>query len=188
MDRTTLPNYYAITHAHCIGIEAQYRALEAALRQGLQLVQLRESLLRIDLRLDFLAEAVALCHQHGARVLINGGEQLALALGADGVHLTAAQLMRLTLRPSFPLLAASCHNRKELDHAMKLGLDFAVLGSVKPTASHPGQAGMGWTRFAEQVQGLSLPVYGLGGVGRQDLRDAQTAGALGIAAIRDAWC
>lgn len=184
---TILPNYYAITHAHCIGVESQYRALETALQQGLRLVQLRESLLPVDSRLDFLAEAIALCHRYDARVLVNGDAQLARAFGADGVHLAAAQVMCLNMRLSFPLLAASCHNRQELDHAMKLGLDFAVLGSVKPTASHPGQAGMGWTRFAEQVQGLSLPVYGLGGVGRQDLRDAQTAGALGIAAIRDAW-
>jgi len=182
-----LPDYYGITHAHQIGVAAQLDALKLALTQGLRLVQLREAALPMDSRLDFLPEAVALCHQHGARVLINGDVPYALAFGEDGVHLTAAQLMCLNMRLSFPLVAASCHNRTELNHAAKLKLDFAVLGPVKPTASHPGQAGMGWARFAAQVRDLSLPVYGLGGVGRQDRPDALAAGAQGIAAIRDAW-
>jgi 8-oxo-dGTP diphosphatase len=94
--------------------------------------------------------------------------------------------MRTASRPAFPLVAASCHNRNELDHAAALGLDCAVLGPVGATASHPGQPCLGWPAFAQLVAKLPLPVYALGGMMRGDLVAAQMAGAQGIAAIRAA--
>lgn len=183
----TLPDFYAISHAHEIGVDAQLAALEQALQRGLRLVQLRENALAEDKREAFAAAAVALCHKHGARVLVNGNAQLAWAVGADGLHLPGAQLQSLRGRPAFPLVAASCHDAAELKRAAAYGLDFAVLGPVKPTATHPGSAGLGWQRFAELVRGLPLPVYGLGGLGPADLASALAAGAQGVAAIRAAW-
>jgi len=182
-----LPNLYGITHAWQIGAAAQLAALDAALERGLKLVQLRESSLPEMQREPFTAAAVARCQQHGAQVLVNGDAQLARALGADGIHLPAQQLMRLNQRPPFPLVAASCHERRELEHAARLGLDFAVLGPVKPTATHPGEAGIGWGNFASLIAGLPLPVYAIGGLAEADLPDALAAGAQGIAAIRAAW-
>lgn len=183
----TLPDFYGITHAWRIGAAAQLTALAAALERGVRLVQLRERALDAAARRDFAALAVALCHRQGARVLVNGDEKLARASGADGLHLTAAQLLTQTSRPDFPLVAASCHTREELWHAARLELDFAVLGPVAATASHPGQAGLGWPAFAELIAGLPLPVYAIGGLGRQDIPVAQAAGGQGVAAIRAAW-
>jgi 8-oxo-dGTP diphosphatase len=182
-----LPSIYGISHAHAIGAEAQLAALAQALQRGLRLVQLREAALPELTREGFAAQAVALCHRHGARVLINGDLQLAWALGADGVHLPAAQLMRSRQRPAFPLVGASCHDAAELAQAAALGLDFAVLGPVQATASHPRQPPLGWSRFARLVEGASLPVFALGGMAPGDLARALAAGAHGIAAIRGAW-
>ena len=182
-----LPGTYAITHAHAIGVEAQTAALEKALECGLRLVQLREASLPADRREAFAAAAVALCHGHGARVLINGDAQLARAVGADGLHLPSAQLRDLRGRPAFPLVAASCHDATELRRAADFGLDFAVLGPVRPTPTHAGNPGLGWHGFAELVRGLPLPVYGLGGLAARDRESALAAGAQGIAAIRGAW-
>lgn len=182
-----LPDFYAITHAWECGAAVQRAALDAALQQGLKLVQLREAALPAAERAAFCREAVALCRRHAARVLINGDDALARQLGADGVHLSAAALMSLTARPDFALVAASCHTADELAQAARLGLDFAVLGPVAPTASHPGQPGIGWEGFAAQAQGSPLPIYGLGGLTQADLPAALTAGAQGIAAIRAAW-
>jgi 8-oxo-dGTP diphosphatase len=182
-----LPDTYAITRAHEIGVDAQLTALEKALREGLGLVQLREAALSADKREPFVAAAVALCHSHNARVLVNGDAQLAWAVGADGLHLPGVQLQGLRGRPAFPLVAASCHDAAELKRTAEYGLDFAVLGPVKPTATHPGNPGMGWQRFAELVRGLPLPVYALGGLDSGDMESALLAGAQGIAAIRGAW-
>lgn len=182
-----LPNLYGITHASQIGTAAQLAALDAALAHGLKLVQLRENTLPEMQRESFVSAAVARCQQYGAQVLVNGDAQLARAIGADGLHLPARQLMRLSQRPPFPLVAASCHERRELEQAARLGLDFAVLGPLKPTATHPGDAGIGWESFAQLVSGLPLPVYAIGGLSAADLPDALAAGAQGIAAIRATW-
>jgi 8-oxo-dGTP diphosphatase len=182
-----LPDFYAISHAHEIGPEAQLLALDAALARGLRLVQLREAALPADRREAFAAAATALCHRHGAQVLVNGDAQLAWAVGADGLHLTGAELMAARGRPNLPLVAASCHDAGELRRAADLGLDFAVLGPVKATASHPGRPGIGWPAVGKLLERCPLPVYALGGLGREDLESARLAGAQGVAAIRGAW-
>jgi 8-oxo-dGTP diphosphatase len=182
-----LPAIYGITHAWQVGPATQLTALDRALHNGLRLVQLRESNLPMPQRHAFFATAVALCHAHGARVLINGEPALASATGADGVHLTAHQLMTLKTRPEMPLVAASCHNRQELEQAARLGLDFVVLGPVKPTATHPDQPGLGWATFSDMIADFPLPVYAIGGLSSADIATAQNLGAQGIAAIRAVW-
>ncbi|RLJ67899.1 Nudix family hydrolase [Sulfurisoma sediminicola] len=182
-----LPAVYGISHAHAIGADAQLAALAQALQQGLRLVQLREAAMPELAREGFAAQAVALCHRHGARVLINGDTQLAWALGADGVHLPVEKLMQSRQRPEFPLVGASCHDAPELARAAVLGADFAVLGPVQATASHPQQPALGWEKFARLIEYSPLPVYALGGMRQADLPRALAAGAQGIAAIRGAW-
>ena len=182
-----LPDFYALTHAGEIGIDAQLLALAHALEGGLKLVQLREPQLDAARRSAFVHAAVDLCHQYGARVLVNGDLGLAAAAGADGVHLPAVQLAAQTARPDFPLVAASCHSSAELESAARLGCDFAVFGPVRATVSHPGVAGIGWDNFAAALGVSPLPTFALGGMSRTDLDAAQRAGAHGIAAIRAAW-
>lgn len=182
-----LPDFYAISHAVEIGVDAQLAALASALGQGLRLVQLRESTLPGARRSDFVRAAVDLGHRFQARVLINGDATLAAESGADGIHLTAAQLMSLKSRPAFPLVAASCHDRPELDQAARLGLDFVVLGSIKETVSHPGRPGLGWQALADLLEEYPLPAYAIGGLARGDMPHAWEAGAHGVAAIRAAW-
>jgi len=182
-----LPDFYAITHAGEIGIDAQLLALAHALEGGLRLVQLREPKLDAGRRAAFVHAAVDLCHQYGARVLVNGDAVLAEAAGADGLHLPAVQLAAQTVRPDFPLVAASCHSTEELGLAGRLGCDFAVFGPVRATATHPGLAGIGWDNFAAAVGVPPLPTFALGGLSRAELDLAQRAGAHGIAAIRAAW-
>lgn len=182
-----LPPLYGISHAWQIGMAAQLAALDAALARGLRLVQLREGQLPPAQRESFVAAAVARCQGVGARVLVNGDAALARDCGADGVHLPAHQLLALDRRPPLPLVGASCHDRRELEQAARIGCDFAVLGPLQVTASHPGQAGIGWESFAALTAGLPLPVYAIGGLTATDLPVAQATGAHGVAAIRAAW-
>jgi len=182
-----LADFYGITHAGEIGVDVQLKKLEQALHAGLRLVQIREPNLSADIREGFAREAMSLAHQHGARVLVNADIALAIKLGADGVHLPSAQLMQLSTRPDLPLVAASCHNAREIARAGELELDFAVLGPVRETASHPTVAGIGWNAFATLIENSTLPVYALGGLQSSDTETARQVGAHGIAAIRAAW-
>ena len=182
-----LPTLYAISNAAQTGIEAFLRDLEVGLERGLRLVQVREKSLADDDLVRLASAARVLASGHGAKVLVNADPKLAARVGADGVHLTAARLMDVQARPDCELVGASCHDERELAHAARLGLDFAVLGPVADTASHPGANTLGWKRFADLVADYPLPVYAVGGLGRGDMHTAWSAGAHGIAAIRGAW-
>ena len=175
-----LPHEYAITDAQSRGAEPMLARIRARLAEGLKLVQVRDK--DLPQREEFARAVLHLAQPRSAKVLINGGPDI-----ADGVHYTAAQLMRLTERPRRGLAGASCHNLAELQHAMALELDFAVLGPVKPTPSHPGAAALGWEGFARIARGTSIPVYAIGGMRRSDLEAAWRAGAHGIAMVSGAW-
>lgn len=183
----SLPRWMAVTHAAEIGSEAQLARLDAALTEGLRLIQVREPALAEAERAAFAAETVRRAHAHGAIVVVNGDAELALRVGADGVHLPAAALAGLRLRPELAWVGASCHGRSELERAAALGLDYAVLGSVKATASHPERAPLGWEAFERMIAGLPLPVFAIGGLAAEDLEPARDRGAHGVAAIRAAW-
>jgi 8-oxo-dGTP diphosphatase len=182
-----LPAVYGITHAQELGVSEFLRRLERALESGLKLVQVREKGMTREALHKFAANVTKAAHAHGARVLVNGNAELARAVGADGVHLTAAQLAQTQQRPAFDLVGASCHDAAELARASDLGVDLAVLGPVAPTPTHPGAAGIGWERFAELVQDCPLPVYALGGLKSADLETAYRQGAHGISMMRGAW-
>lgn len=168
-----LPSEYAIT-----GEDTGIAQVEARLAQGLRLLRLRGAPAR-DPR--FVAEVRRRAAAAGARVLGPPGS------GLDGEHHDAASLARLAGRPPVPLCGASVHTRAELDRATALGFDFAVLGPVLPTATHPGASTLGWDGFAAMVSGASLPVYAIGGLSAGDLARAMEAGAHGLAMIRGSW-
>ena len=133
-------------------------------------------------------QATHLCRKAGADVLVNGDAELARAHGA-GLHLQASQLHALDSRPVGPevRLAASCHTAADLKAAEALGCDFAVVGNLRETPSHPGRPGIGWAGFAHLREQVAIPLYAIGGLGRADLTEARQHGAQGIAAIRSLW-
>ncbi len=182
-----LPDLYAITNASESGESEFLAGLDDALARGLRLVQVREKSFEKKRLRHFVIEVMRRCRHHGAKVLINGDAELANDVGADGVHLTARQLMRANSRPQFNWCAASCHDERELQRAAKLELDFVVAGPVNVTPTHPQARPLGWTRFRQLAVDTPIPVYALGGLGRVDLPDAWVSGAHGVAMMRAAW-
>lgn len=182
-----LPTLYAISNAAEMGVEPFLARLQAALDAGLRLIQLREKDLSRDELRALALRVVALAHERGARVLLNGDVVLAQEVGADGVQLTSTQLADLRARPALDWCAASCHGAEELRCAEMLGCDFALLSPVSPTKSHPGAAALGWEKFAAMAAGSSIPVYALGGLTRHDMETAWQHGAHGISLLRQAW-
>ncbi len=178
-----LPLEYAITDAQSMGAAEQLARVEARMKDGLRLIQVRDKDNWERARLIYVVTRMA--REYGAKVLVNGGPAV------DGIHFNAEQLMTLRARPkSGPdgtLMAASCHTTQELGHAMAIGLDFVVLGPVKATPSHPGAPVLGWDGFRRIAEGASIPVYAIGGLSKADLDDARCAGAHGLAMIRGSW-
>ena len=167
------------------------KRLDQALAGGLKLVQLREPQWPQGPAHPSLETAMqhvlAHCRAAGARLLINSAHPLEWWSQADGVHLRAADAARLTARPALPagaLLGVSAHDQTQLAHARTLSADFAVLGPVLPTPSHPEAAGLGWDGFVQANRDAGLPVYALGGMSPALLTQARQHGAHGIAGIR----
>jgi 8-oxo-dGTP diphosphatase len=163
--------------------------IEAALLDGVRRFQLRVP--RVDAaRQVRLAQACrTLALRHDAQLLLNGALAEAAALARElgvGLHLTAAQVRGDLAYGDLPL-AASCHDADELRLAQERGCEFAVLGPVAPTATHPGASALGWNAFARLREQVALPLYALGGLSRGDLSEARAHGAQGIAAIRGLW-
>jgi len=182
-----LPAEYAITNAGELGTREFLSRLERALAGGVRLVQVREKEMPARELEQFAAEVTRLAHAHGARVLVNGDAGLAQRTGADGLHLTSVQLRQAGTRPTLPLVGASCHDAAELAVAQAVGADFAVLGPVQATPSHPGAAVLGWEGLAAMLQDCPMPVYALGGMRRAHLEAAWHCGAHGVGMMRGAW-
>lgn len=182
-----LPEEYAVSNAGAVGAAAFLSSLQKRLAGGLRLIQLREPTMAAGALESLGRETVALAHAAGARVLINGHAEIARRIGADGVHLSAKQLRTTKARPDFALVGASVHTADELRHAEALNLDFAVLGSVHATPSHPDTAPLGWAGFTTIARDAQLPVFAIGGMTRDQLDSASAHGAHGIAMIRGSW-
>lgn len=182
----SLPTVMAITNAEEVGESHQLERLGLALGGGLRLIQVRDKSLSIARRLDFAKGVARLAHAHDALVVINDSADIAHRVGADGLHLSAISLATCTERPDFAWVGASCHTAEEIKRAGELGLDYALLGPVRQTPTHPGFSGIGWREFVERRNGNTLPVFALGGMCREMEGEAKQHGAHGIALMR-AW-
>lgn len=184
-----LPPLYLITDSHRYGKNGMLALIERALSAGARLLQLREPQLPIEEYTEYARTVIELAHQYGARVLLNADPSLVAACGADGVHLNSHRLMALQGRPlsQVCLVAASCHDIAELEQASRIGVDFAVLSPVLPTASHPHVTPLGWDGFLRVRMQSEVPVYALGGMLPEHLHVARVMGAQGMAMIQGLW-
>lgn len=185
-----VPDTYAITDIrHPDELPDFLGRLDAALARGLRLVQLRapnwfEGPASRSLHAAF-AQMLARTRAAGARLLVNSQHPQAWWLEADGVHLRSIDLplLRPALRPE-AWIGVSAHNASQLERARALGANFAVLGHVLATESHPGDAPLGWEAFARLNEEAGLPVFALGGQSEAQRGVARAHGAHGIAGIR----
>jgi len=187
-----LPEVYAISSAGSPqGLAAFQQRLAQGLKEGIELLQWREpgwpdGPASTSLKAAF-DEVLAQCHAVGARVVVNSVHPSAWWSQGDGVHLRAADAKGISARPELPaghLVGVSTHELSELAHARKLEADFAVLGPVLPTASHPEHPGIGWEEFARLNQQAGLPVFALGGQSADTLAQAKSVGGHGFAGLR----
>jgi 8-oxo-dGTP diphosphatase len=183
-----LPDRYLVTPP-ADSVSGFLGGLARALDAGIRLVRLRGLDVTSRDGRDLAEKAVALLKSGGARVLVDGDSVLCRALGADGVHLTSDIFRAATIRPMAEpaLVGVSCHDAEDLGLAARLGVDFAVLGHVRDTPSHPHDPAKGWDRFVKLAREANLPVYAIGGMTPADIPALHAEGLQGVAAIRSLW-
>ncbi len=170
-------------------LPAAARAALAGLPPGTAAIQLREKDLAARDLLELARVLRRICAAAGQALLVNDRLDVALAAGADGVHLPAAGVppaeARRLLGPG-RLVAVSCHGAAEVASARQQGADFATFGPVYDTPSKRAYGPpLGLERLWE-ASALGLPLVGLGGIDLARAAEVRAAGATGVGAIR-AW-
>lgn len=180
-----LPPVMIVSNAAERGIDTWIGDLAARALDEKMLVQIREkSMDRMKLQ-HLLSRALTRARPFGSTLVVNS--DCGAFPQCEGVHLTAKALMATGARPAGTLVGASCHDEAELDHAGTLALDYAVLGPVNPTPSHPGGPVLGWDRFEALARDRAMPIYAIGGLARRDLPEARRRGAHGVALLSAAF-
>ncbi len=179
-----LPRLYAITDREKYGRDF-LKTLERVLQKGVRLIQLREKTLP-DGELYRLALKVReLTKRYGALLLINERLDVALAVGADGVHLPERSLPPSVVKRVAPklLVGFSAHDLESALYAEREGADFITLSPIFKTSSHPQAKPLGTAKLREVCSRVSVPVYALGGVSWNRIKTCYKAGAYGISGI-----
>ena len=141
---------------------------------------------RVKEELDLL-EPIAV--ELNISVIVNSYHQSNLISRFSGLHLNGIDLKgskkRLVEKNKF--FGISCHDEKDIKKAEILDADYIFLSPVNKTSSHQNQKPLGWKKFYELTNETKLPVYALGGLGKEDLFKAEENGAYGIAGISRFW-
>jgi thiamine-phosphate pyrophosphorylase len=176
--------FYPISNVERTGEAALLESLERAARSGLRAFQLREKGMSARDLLSLALRARAILRPLGALLFVNDRVDVALAAGADGVHLPATSLPPDRARALWPrprLLGVSAHDGAEMARAREGGADFVTLAPVFSTPGKP--APLGLERFGGLAREAGLPVLALGGVNLERIPDCLRAGAHGVSAI-----
>lgn len=169
----------------CLGRPLENVVIEAV-RAGVGMVQLREKNLPAMELLDLGKRLLGPVRAAGALLVVNDRIDVALALGADGVQLGRGSLpvreARRLLGDS-ALVGVSAHSLEEVVDAEAAGADYAVLGTIFETRSHPGSAGAGPVLVAEVTFSARIPIIAIGGITPANAGSVMSAGAAGVAVI-----
>jgi thiamine-phosphate pyrophosphorylase len=160
------------------------QAREAA-EAGIDVLQLREADLDARHLTEISVDMLMTMRGTSTRLIVNDRLDVALAVGADGVHLPGAGLAPEAVRRLAPpgfLIGRSVHDAGEA--ARSAGADYLVAGTVWATPSKPGgRALLGLSGLRSIVQAARVPVLAIGGVTDERVADVASTGAAGVAGI-----
>ncbi len=161
---------------------------ERALEGGAKIIQLRAKQL-LKREVYRIARVMArLCQRHQAIFIVNDYLDIALEVGADGVHLGADDLPVQEAKKQAPqlIIGRSTHRLKEAIEAEKAGADYIAFGAIFPTESK-GRAvpAQGVEKLREVCQKVKKPVVAIGGIKRENLAEVKKAGASAVAMISE---
>jgi len=164
-----------------------FENVRKAIEAGIRAVQLREKDLEIAELIDYAYELRKITYLYSAKLIINERVDVALAVGADGVHTGYSGIPVRAVRKIVPvefMVGVSTHGIEEAIKAEEDGADFITCGPVfdTPSKSKYG-APIGVDRLKEVVNRVDIPVFALGGIKESNIAEVMGAGAYGVSMI-----
>ena len=164
-----------------------FTGIEDALKVGVKAIQLREKDLEIRELLQMAYKMREITKKYKAKLFINDRVDIALAVKADGVHLGQSSMPPSAVRKiagNKLIIGASTHGIKEALEAEKSGADFITLGPVYKTPSKLKYGRpIGSDTLRNVKSKISIPVFAIGGIKEDKVKEVMGAGADGIALI-----
>ena len=177
---------YAVTDRSWTQNQTLYDQIEAALKGGVTIVQLREKNLPED---EFVAEAIRvkeLCSRYNVPLIINDNADVALKSGADGVHVgiedTPVAELRQKVGKDF-IIGATAKTVEQAQSAEKAGADYLGVGAVFPSPTKKNAIRITAEKLKEICSSVSVPAVAIGGISLDNVSEIKGCGMNGIAVV-----
>lgn len=177
---------YAVTDRAWTGEQTLLQQVEAALKGGVTCVQLREKNMDNTAFLREAREILNLCRQYKVPFIVNDNVEVAIACGADGIHVgqedTAADEVRRRIGRDM-ILGVSVHTVEEAREAVRNGADYLGLGAVFPTSTKTDADQMPNETLRAICDAVDVPVVAIGGINRSNIGKLTGSGIDGVALV-----
>lgn len=177
---------YLITDRKTLGEEELISSLEAAVKGGVTLVQLREKNMNAYDHYNMAIKAKELVIKYGVPLIINDRVDIALAVDADGVHLGPEDLpvnvARKLMGPD-KIIGASANCLEEALALQQQGADYLGVGALFPTATKSNTEHVSLEQLKLIKEAVHIPVVGIGGINLENAPLVKASGVNGIAVV-----
>lgn len=177
---------YAVTDRHWLGEETLYDQVKKALDGGATFIQLREKHMEREALKEEALEIQKLCREYHVPFVLDDDVELAVEIGADGVHVgqhdMEAGSVRDLLGPD-KILGVSAQTVEEALLAEREGADYLGVGAVFPTGSKDDAEEISHKTLKDICDAVKIPVIAIGGITRDNVKNLSGSGIVGIAVI-----
>lgn len=185
LDRSSML-LYAVTDRTWLKGRSLADAVEEALRAGVTFLQLREKDLDYASFLELAREIKGITDKYGIPYVINDKVEVAMAVGADGVHVgqddMAPEDVRKIIGPD-KILGVSAQTVGQALLAEKKGADYIGVGSIFPTSTKPDADVVSFDTLKAICEAVSIPVVAIGGINKDNAMRLSGSGIDGIAVV-----
>ena len=177
---------YAVTDRGWVGKQTLLEQIEAALKGGATIIQLREKQLDED---SFVREAIQvreLCHRYNVPLIINDNVDVALKSGADGVHVgiedAPVEEIRKRVSDNF-IIGATCKTVEQAKVAEAAGADYMGVGAVFPSPTKTNAIRITNEQLRDIISSVSIPAVAIGGISYDNVCEIKGSSVSGVAVV-----
>ena len=177
---------YAVTDRHWLNGRKLIDVVRESLDGGVTMLQLREKTLDEAHFLEEAKELQALCRDRHVPFIVNDNVDIALAMGADGVHVGQSDMEALKVREKLgpdKILGVSAGTVEQAIKAEQQGADYLGVGAVFPTGSKDDAKEVSHETLKAICEAVSIPVVAIGGISKSNVHKLSGSGICGVAVI-----